>query len=110
YEVMVEYNGEKALDRVGQFSFDWIITDYRLPGMDGLEVLRQTKRVQPKAQIIVISAYGTPQVVQEAERRGASHFLAKPFSIEELIKIIHGQASNPNNIKAKSQNLLKRTL
>ncbi len=87
-DVTTEYSGEGALVQLRTSSFDWVITDYRLPGISGLDVLRQVQSLQPKARVVVISAYGTPQLVREVLESGAYAFLAKPFRFDELIELI----------------------
>jgi two-component system response regulator AtoC len=95
FEVVAEYSGEGALVQLRTTSFDWVITDYRLPGISGREVVRHARRLQPKARILVISAYGTPQLVDEVLQMGASHFLAKPFSIDKLIELLRPPDTEP---------------
>src|SRR5262250_3130355 len=77
YRVVTAGNGEEALSRVEQEDFDIIVTDIVMPGLDGLEVLERSRLLNPRAAVIVMTAYA-------ALRRGASDYLEKPFSVDLL--------------------------
>lgn len=64
--------------------YDVVVTDYKLPGGDGLQVLRQAKTRHPESEVMVITAYGTIELAVEAMQAGAADFITKPFSPEEL--------------------------
>jgi two-component system, NtrC family, response regulator HydG len=78
-------DGAAAIQRVQQEAFDVVLTDLRMPGVDGMEVLRGVQRSTPETQVIVMTAYGTIESAVEAIRRGAYDFLAKPFKEDELL-------------------------
>jgi two-component system response regulator HydG len=78
-------DGAAALQRVQQEAFDVVLTDLRMPNVDGMEVLREAQRLAPETQVIVMTAYGTIESAVEAIRRGAYDFLAKPFKEDELL-------------------------
>jgi two-component system, NtrC family, response regulator HydG len=78
-------DGAGAIQRAQQEAFDVILTDLRMPSVDGMEVLREVRRVSPDTQVIVMTAYGTIESAVEAIRRGAYDFLAKPFKEDELL-------------------------
>jgi two-component system response regulator HydG len=78
-------DGAAAIQRVQQEAFDVVLTDLRMPGVDGMEVLRGVQRSAPETQVIVMTAYGTIESAVEAIRRGAYDFLAKPFKENELL-------------------------
>jgi two-component system response regulator HydG len=78
-------DGAAALQRIGQRTFDVVLTDLRMPDVDGMEVLREAQRLAPDTQVIVMTAYGTIESAVEAIRRGAYDFLAKPFKEDELL-------------------------
>jgi two-component system, NtrC family, response regulator HydG len=77
-------DGESALVSLHQQAYDLVITDYRLPGMNGLEVLKQVKAISPATEVLVLTAYGTIDLAVQAMHHGAADFLAKPFSHDEL--------------------------
>ena len=78
-------DGAAAIQRVQQEAFDVVLTDLRMPGVDGMEVLLGVQRSTPETQVIVMTAYGTIESAVEAIRRGAYDFLAKPFKEDELL-------------------------
>ena len=78
-------DGAAALRRVQAEAFDVVLTDLRMPDVDGMEVLREAQRLAPETQVIVMTAYGTIESAVEAIRRGAYDFLAKPFKEDELL-------------------------
>jgi CheY-like chemotaxis protein len=75
---------EEGLEAVRTQSFDIIITDYRLPGMDGIEFLKQIGASQKSAKKILITAYKSELVVEEARKAGVQHLIAKPFTSETI--------------------------
>jgi len=77
-------DGAAALVRLQQEAFDVVLTDLRMPTVDGMELLREAQRLSPETQVIVMTAYGTIDSAVEAIRRGAYDFLAKPFKEDEL--------------------------
>jgi two-component system response regulator HydG len=78
-------DGAGALRRIQQEAFDVVLTDLRMPSVDGMEVLREAQRLSPETQVIVMTAYGTIESAVDAIRRGAYDFLAKPFKEDELL-------------------------
>jgi DNA-binding NtrC family response regulator len=81
-------SGEAALARLADFAFDVIITDLRLPGVDGSAVLDAAVERYPDIVAIVITGYGTVKGAVEAIKRGAWDFVSKPFQIEELMHVL----------------------
>ena len=76
-------DGESALKKIPEV--DLLVTDLRLPGMDGTELLKEARRRKPEIAVIIMTAYGTIPSAVEAMRRGARAYLTKPFNPEELI-------------------------
>jgi len=89
YEVVEAENGEKALDLLEQFAFDVVISDLRMPGIDGGLVIESAVGRYPGIVAIVITGYGTIKDAVEAIKRGASDFIAKPFQFDELMHVLH---------------------
>jgi DNA-binding response OmpR family regulator len=81
-------NGEEALTKLKEKDFGLILLDLRMPGIDGMEVLRQVREIRPDIRIIMISAYGTIEVAVEAMKLGAVDFIQKPFSPEEVRALV----------------------
>ena len=78
-------DGAAAISRIQRETFDVILTDLRMPNVDGMEVLRETQRLASDTQVIVMTAYGTIESAVDAIRTGAYDFLAKPFKEDELL-------------------------
>ncbi|MBL7074441.1 sigma-54-dependent Fis family transcriptional regulator [candidate division KSB1 bacterium] len=88
YRILEVSTGEEAIRIISEESIDLVIMDVRLPGMSGIEALRQIKEGRSKLLIIVITAYGTTDLAIEAMKRGAFDYLLKPFDIEEMKDLI----------------------
>ncbi len=84
YAVASATTGEEALRRLAQQSFDLMLLDLKLPGIDGMSVLKEASEKQPQLPVVIISAYGTVENAVEAMKLGATDFLEKPFSPAEL--------------------------
>lgn len=77
-------NGKQALDIIQTEKPDLILLDMKMPGMDGLELLRRLRKFNTQAKVIMMTAYGELDMVAEASRLGALTHFTKPFDIEEL--------------------------
>ncbi|MBA7602532.1 sigma-54-dependent Fis family transcriptional regulator [candidate division WOR-3 bacterium] len=84
YEVETAMSGEKALELSRSRYFHCVITDIKMAGMDGLQLLKKLKEEDPDVITIIITAYGTFESAVEALRSGASDFITKPFRIDEI--------------------------
>ncbi len=76
----------RALDRLKEDRFDVLVTDLRMPGLDGLEILSRAKRIDPGIDVILMTAYASVPTVREALKRGAVEYLEKPVSAENDLK------------------------
>src|SRR5437763_10903587 len=88
YHVKQADSGESAVAQLADFAFDIIITDLRLPGMDGSAVVEAAVERYPDIIAIVITGYGTVKDAVEAIKRGARDFVSKPFQIDELLHVL----------------------
>ena len=88
YGVEIANNGKEALDVLSKMPIDLVISDIRMPDINGLDLLVQVKRDFPKTKVIIMTAYGSSDVQKEASRRGSLHYIEKPFEINEIRKLI----------------------
>jgi DNA-binding response OmpR family regulator len=82
-------NGSEAFRKLAKESFDLVITDIRMPGLTGLDILPGIKKLQPEIFIIVITAFGSEEVKSKAFERGATAYLEKPIHFHKLRTLIH---------------------
>ncbi|MHC4294237.1 MAG: sigma-54-dependent transcriptional regulator [Planctomycetota bacterium] len=94
YRVQTAQNGAKGLEIAQKESFDLVILDLRMPGMDGMEVLGKLKEYDPNVLVIVITGYATIESAVEAMKQGAYDFLPKPFTPEALLAITRRAAES----------------
>jgi len=94
--VLTFETAEEGMEAVKQQAYDIVISDYKLPGMDGLEFLRRVKEKQPNAFEILITAYANCEIVKEAKMMGVKDIIPKPFTSEDvetsLTRIIENSA------------------
>lgn len=88
YQVDVANNGDDALDMVKKADYDLIVTDYRMPGMTGLDLALEVNKISPATQIILMTAYGSESLRSSAESASLSGFIDKPFSIQQIREVI----------------------
>src|SRR5256885_13611108 len=105
YHVEQADSGEAALARLAEFAFNIIVTDLRLPGIDGSAVVEAAVGRYPDIIAIVVTGYGTVKDAVEAIKRGASDFVNKPFQIDELL---HALDSAIEQRRLKSENAYLR--
>ena len=90
YEVVQAESGEVALEALAEFAFDIVVTDLRLPGIDGTAVIEAAVERYPEIIGIVITGYGTVRDAVEVIKRGAADFVTKPFQFDELRHALDG--------------------
>ena len=91
YNVMTTQSGSQAikiLEKTGEKEFDVILTDLKMPGMDGMEVLAQSKRLFPDTEVIMVTGYATMNSAIEAVKTGAYHYVSKPFELDEVRRVV----------------------
>jgi len=89
YEVSLAVNGEDALSHMKNASFDLVVTDIKMPGMDGLQLLQEIRKTGSKADVIMVTAYGEVESYLKAMSLGAAEYINKPIRIKELKRIVH---------------------
>jgi nitrogen regulation protein NR(I) len=88
YSVLVETRGDTGLARARHEQFDVLITDMKLPGLNGLDLIRELHAAKPRLPLILMTAHGTTETAIEATKSGAYDYLLKPFEIPELIELV----------------------
>ncbi len=88
FDVSSAEDGDKALEQFERNRVDAIVLDWKMPGRDGMSVLREVKNCEPRTRVIIITAYGTVENAVEALKSGASDYILKPFEPADLEKAI----------------------
>lgn len=108
YRVVVSGSAEEALEVGRQELFDVIISDMKLgPALNGLDVLRAYKAIQPDSEVILITAFGSMETAIEAVKAGAFDYLSKPFKLEEVVLQV-GRALENRSLVAENRNLKRQ--
>jgi two-component system, response regulator, stage 0 sporulation protein F len=84
YTTFQAANGVQALDIVQKHAPDLVLLDMKIPGMDGIEILKRIKEINQDIRVIIMTAYGELDMIQETKELGAIMHFAKPFDIDEL--------------------------
>lgn len=84
YETFLAANGIEALDIAERIKPDGVLLDMKIPGMDGIEILKRLKSKMPEVPVVMMTAYGELDLIQEAMKLGAAHYFTKPFDIYEV--------------------------
>jgi DNA-binding NtrC family response regulator len=89
YDVSLAGGGEEALDFFKNSPFNLVITDIKMPGMDGLQLLQEIRKMGSKTDVIMVTAYGEVESYLKAMSLGAAEYINKPIRIKELKRIVH---------------------
>jgi len=107
YEVVTRSNGSDALQVLQGRSFDVVLTDLRMPGIDGFELLHHCRAHWPETQVIMLTGHATLDSAVEAMRQGAFHYLGKPFRLDEVREVVT-RAVEVNQLRLENSNLRRR--
>jgi two-component system response regulator VicR len=88
YEVFGVYDGKDAIDKAKELYPDLILLDIRMPKIDGLEVAREIRKTNKTAKIIIVTAFASPQIEQEASRYDISDYIVKPAAPEDIVRVV----------------------
>src|SRR5438093_7347735 len=88
YRVILASDGNAALERLQAGGIDLVLTDLKMPGLTGIEVLRAAKAIAPDVDVILLTAFGTVEEAVKAMKEGAYDFLTKPFQRAQLLRLI----------------------
>jgi DNA-binding NtrC family response regulator len=100
-KVDIAYSGEVAIEKVKEKSFDAILLDLAMPGMDGIETLRRLRELNPDSQVVLLTGRATVKKATEAMRLGALDLLEKPVDIEVLVEKIEEASTNKMRLSEK---------
>jgi len=103
FEVSEATDGVEALEKVNKESFDVVLTDLRMPGPDGLEVLRLVKSVCPESIVLVLTGYPSSQNKTAAMELGCDGFLSKPVRLEQLWNTVHQTLTKQRGCEREAQ-------
>ncbi len=109
-DVVAVDSGEAALARIRAGTFDLVVTDLRMPGMDGLALLRMIQREPRPPRVVVITAHGTERVAVEAIKAGAWDYFAKPFDVDALLAVVERAAEAARLTRENERLAGERTL
>ena len=107
YTVVLAPDGQAALERLQSGGIDLVLSDLKMPGLSGLELLPKAKAVAPEVDFIMLTAFGTVEEAVKAMKDGAADFLTKPFQRAQLIKVVR-QALERRNLIAQNKALQQR--
>ncbi|QLQ01805.1 MAG: sigma-54-dependent Fis family transcriptional regulator [Thiobacillus sp.] len=88
YQVTATQSGATAVTLLASRRFDVVLTDLRMEGVDGMDVLKQSRELQPEAEVIFITGYATAESAVQALKHGAFYYIAKPFRLDEVRKVV----------------------
>jgi DNA-binding NtrC family response regulator len=88
HDVVTAGDGSSALEQLSRGTFDLLLTDLRMPGMDGLDLLREARKVAPGTEVVLMTAYASAQTAVQAMKSGAYDYLIKPFEMDELLIMV----------------------
>jgi DNA-binding NtrC family response regulator len=107
YEVHTASGGEEALRFIQNKDIDVVTLDLKMPGLSGIEILKEIKKLKPDMEVIVITGYGTLNNAQEAIRFGAGDFISKPFNVPDIISIV-GKSFERRKFNLRIKSLVAR--
>ncbi|MFX3617584.1 MAG: response regulator [Sporolactobacillus sp.] len=90
-EALLASTGQQALEFVREKRPGLALVDMRIPGMNGVDILKKIKEINPEIKVMIMTAYGDDQMIREAKKNGAIAYFSKPFDIEKLLTVIHRQ-------------------
>ena len=88
YDVTTSFSGEEAVEKIKDYLFDVVILDVAMPGMDGIEALREIKKIRPLTEVVMLTGHATVESAIEGMKLGALDILMKPCKTEELVEKI----------------------
>ena len=112
FSVKSARDGIEGIATIKMNNFDLVITDLKMPGADGIEVLKEAKRVDPRIAVVILTAYGTLDNALEAIRLGAFDYITKPFKLQELLFVVENAMKTSELIRENEElrYMLRKTI
>jgi len=104
YEIKTTSSGQNALKLLNRHDFDVVLTDLKMEKVDGMQILKRCKEADPDIEVIMITGYATVETAIEAMKHGAYHYIAKPFKLDEVRKVVR-EASEKVRLKKENRKL-----
>jgi two-component system response regulator HydG len=95
YNVVLAEDGYQAIEAAKQTSFDFVFMDIKMPGINGVQTFREIKKINPRAVVIMMTAYSVEELVSQAMGEGAYAVVYKPFDIDKIMGIIESALRYP---------------
>lgn len=89
YDVLLAESGERALELIAGHPIDLVISDLRMPGMNGVETIVRLREIAPRLPVIVVTGYLPPDAVDRCRELGQVELLRKPFAFKKLTRAVH---------------------
>ncbi len=102
YEVETAQNGEAALKKIRAKPYALLITDYKMPGMSGLDLVQTVHQISPATQIVLMTAYGSSELQQEMENLGLNGYLDKPFTVDQMRSLVKNTVGSEQDNDSQS--------
>ena len=106
YDIIRAYNGADAINLISKIRPDMVITDLKMSDLDGIEVLKEAKKLDPEIVVIIVTAFASVQTALGAMKEGAYDYVVKPFKLDEL-RMVVSRGLDLRNIKAENVYLRK---
>jgi two-component system NtrC family response regulator len=99
-------DGNAAIQQVRDGHFDLLLLDFKMPGMNGIEILKKIKNINPQISVVMMTAYGTIETAVDAMKLGAVDYITKPIDLDELIVLV-GRISERQTLIRENEILRK---
>jgi DNA-binding NtrC family response regulator len=106
YSIVTAENGLEAIHALKELQFDLVITDLKMPGANGIEVLMRARKVNPNVQVIIITGYASLETAMEAIKEGAYDYITRPFKLDEM-KVVVQNASEKIRLIEENRKLIQ---
>ncbi len=100
HDVFCAQDGEEAVEKTRKTDFDLVITDYKMPGMNGAELLQYLKQQNPKTKVMIVTAYSAELSRQAAMEMGAWEYIEKPFALDEIRHLVQAALAADNGAQS----------